>query len=84
MVTIEVDPETGEIVQASAKCNNDPTEQSLRIIREWARREKLVFEELYQARWIRRGDATSYKHGLLVYHVKEISWPIIHLNDISN
>jgi hypothetical protein len=44
LVTIEVNPETKFVVQASMKCNEDPDEFSMGIIKEWADREGLTLE----------------------------------------
>lgn len=44
LVTIEVDPETKRIVQASMKSNDPPDESSMVILKEWADREGLVVE----------------------------------------
>jgi hypothetical protein len=41
-VTVEVHPESREVVQAKARCNERPDEPSLAILRLWARRESLI------------------------------------------
>jgi hypothetical protein len=44
MATIEVDPSTKAVVQASMKCNEEPDEPCRSIVREWASREGLTVE----------------------------------------
>ena len=41
LVTIEVDPETRRVVQASMKCNEAPDEPCMAILKEWATHEGL-------------------------------------------
>ncbi len=43
-VTVEVDPESREVVQAKARCNDAPDEASLATIKLWADRESLRIE----------------------------------------
>ncbi|MEW4568277.1 PcfJ domain-containing protein [Tautonia sp. JC769] len=44
LATIEVDPSTKTVVQASMKCNEEPDEPCRSIVREWASREGLTVE----------------------------------------
>ena len=43
-VTVEVNPESRQVVQAKARCNDAPDEASLAILRLWADRESLKIE----------------------------------------
>jgi hypothetical protein len=45
VVTVEVNPASREVVQASAKSNADPDKISLRMLAEWARQEGLKLQE---------------------------------------
>lgn len=45
-VTVEVDPETREIIQAKARLNAPPDPAARAVLVEWARRESLKFETL--------------------------------------
>ncbi|WP_169976214.1 PcfJ domain-containing protein [Tautonia rosea] len=44
LATIEVDPKTRTVVQASMKCNEEPDEPCLSLVKEWASREGLTVE----------------------------------------
>jgi hypothetical protein len=44
LVTIEVDPEAKRVVQANMKCNEEPDERSMTILKEWAMQEGLEVE----------------------------------------
>ncbi|QDV35805.1 PcfJ domain-containing protein [Tautonia plasticadhaerens] len=44
VLTIEVDPESRSVVQASKKCNEDPDEASMALLREWAGAEGLSID----------------------------------------
>ena len=44
VVTVEVNPASREVVQAKARCNEEPDESCLAILRRWAGQEALKVE----------------------------------------
>jgi hypothetical protein len=45
VATVEVNPESRELVQAKARCNEEPDEPCLGILKRWACREALKVED---------------------------------------
>ncbi len=43
-MTVEVNPASREIVEAKARCNEEPDESCLVIIRQWANQQALKWE----------------------------------------